>query len=182
MWFSWLLRLPKQLSAKEPACQCKRRRRHRFHPWVRKIPWRRKWQPSPVFLPAKSSGQRSLVDYSPYKKLDMTEHTCMIQSVYLLWWNLLKFHPPAIHWVILFLLLLVFFIYSRLFIGHMFCKYFSQSVTFHIWVVFFEEKKFKFWWSPFLSYSSYFFVFYFRNLCLSLNYQDFPFSMLVELL
>ena len=32
--------------------------------WVRKIPWRRKWQPTPVFFPGKSYGQRSLVDYS----------------------------------------------------------------------------------------------------------------------
>ena len=38
---------------------------HRFDPWVGKIPWRRKWQPPPVFLPGKSHGQRSLVDYSP---------------------------------------------------------------------------------------------------------------------
>ena len=34
-------------------------------PWVKKIPWRRKWQPTPVFLPGKSDGRRSLVDYSP---------------------------------------------------------------------------------------------------------------------
>ena len=34
-------------------------------PWVRKIPWRRKWQPTPVFLPRNSHGQRSLVGYSP---------------------------------------------------------------------------------------------------------------------
>ena len=33
--------------------------------WVRRIPWRRKWQPTPVFLPGKSQGQRSLVGYSP---------------------------------------------------------------------------------------------------------------------
>ena len=39
-------------------------RRHGFDPWVRKIPWRSKWQPSPVFLPGKSHGQRSLVGYS----------------------------------------------------------------------------------------------------------------------
>ena len=45
------------------ACHC---RRHRFDPWVRKIPWRRKWQPTPVFLPGKSHGQRSLVGYSPW--------------------------------------------------------------------------------------------------------------------
>ena len=46
-----------------------------FYPWVRKIPWRRKWQPTPVFLPGKSHGQRSLVDYSPWdrKESDMTE-------------------------------------------------------------------------------------------------------------
>ena len=39
---------------------------HGFHPWVGKIPWRRKWQPTPVFLPGKSRGQRSLVGYSPW--------------------------------------------------------------------------------------------------------------------
>ena len=50
--------LPKWLSGKESTCQCKRQG---FHPWVRKIPWRRKWQPPPVFLPEESHGQRSLV-------------------------------------------------------------------------------------------------------------------------
>ena len=49
-------------SGKESACQL---RRCRFNPWVRKIPWRRKWQPTPVFLPGKSPGQGSLVGYSP---------------------------------------------------------------------------------------------------------------------
>ena len=34
--------------------------RHRFNPWVRKIPWRKAWQPTPVFLPGKSHGQRRL--------------------------------------------------------------------------------------------------------------------------
>ena len=55
----------------ESACQC---RRHRFNPWVGKIPWRRKWQLIPVFLPGKSHGQRSLVGYSPWgcKEADMT--------------------------------------------------------------------------------------------------------------
>ena len=37
-----------------------------FNPWVGKIPWSRKWQPTPVFLPEKSHGQRSLVGYSPW--------------------------------------------------------------------------------------------------------------------
>ena len=39
--------------------------RHRVHPWVRKIPWRRAWQPIPVPLPGESQGQRSLMGYSP---------------------------------------------------------------------------------------------------------------------
>ena len=53
------------LSGKKSAYQCRRHRRRRFSPWVRKIPWRRKWQPTPAFLPGESHGQRSLVGYSP---------------------------------------------------------------------------------------------------------------------
>ena len=50
-------------------------RRPGFKPWVRKIFWRRKWHPAPVFLPGKSHGWRSLAGYSPWghKELDMTE-------------------------------------------------------------------------------------------------------------
>ena len=46
-----------------------------FSPWLGKISWRRKWQPTPVFLPGKSHGWRNLVGYSSWghKKLDMTE-------------------------------------------------------------------------------------------------------------
>ena len=45
-----------------------------FDPWVKKMPWRRKWQPTPVFLPGKSHGQKSLAGYSPWvsKESDMT--------------------------------------------------------------------------------------------------------------
>ena len=45
-----------------------------FDPWVGKIPWRRKWQPTPVFLPGEPQGQRSLAGYSPQgrKELDTT--------------------------------------------------------------------------------------------------------------
>ena len=50
-------RLPWRLSGKESTYQC---RRHRFNPWVGKILWRRAWQPTPVFMPGKSHGQRSL--------------------------------------------------------------------------------------------------------------------------
>ena len=54
-------------------------KRHGFKPWVRKISWRRKWQPIPVFLPGRFHGQRSLAGYSScgHQKLDMTEHTCL---------------------------------------------------------------------------------------------------------
>ena len=47
-----------------------------FDPCVGKIPWRREWQPTPVFLPGKSHGQRILVGYSPWgrKELDTTKH------------------------------------------------------------------------------------------------------------
>ena len=66
--------LPRWFSGKESACQC---RRFRFDPWVGKIPWRRKWRPSPVFLPGKFQGERNLVGYSTWghKELDMTEAT-----------------------------------------------------------------------------------------------------------
>ena len=64
--------LPRWLGGKESACQC---RRGELHPWVVKIPWRRKWQPTPVFLPGKSHGQRSLAGYSlcGCKESDRTE-------------------------------------------------------------------------------------------------------------
>ena len=62
---------------KEPACQRRRCKRRGFDPWVRKIPWRRKWQSTPVFLPGKFHEQRSLAGYSPCgrKELDMAKHT-----------------------------------------------------------------------------------------------------------
>ena len=49
--------------------------RTRFYPWIGKIPWRRVWQLTQVFLPGEIHGQRSLVGYSPWghKELDMTE-------------------------------------------------------------------------------------------------------------
>jgi len=54
-----------ELSGKEPACQFRRCKRHGFDPWIRKIPWRRAWQPTPVLLPGESHEHRSLAGYSP---------------------------------------------------------------------------------------------------------------------
>ena len=64
-------------NVKEPACQCKRRKRRDFNPWVGKSPWRRIQQPTLVFLPEKSHEQRSLEGNSPQgrKESDMTEAT-----------------------------------------------------------------------------------------------------------
>ena len=49
-----------------------------FDPWVRKFPWRRKWQPTPLFLPGKFHGQRGLEVYKPHghKESDATVHAC----------------------------------------------------------------------------------------------------------
>ena len=52
---------PRGTGGKEPTCQCRRHKRCRFNPLLRKIPWRRKWQPTPVFF----HGQRSLAGYGP---------------------------------------------------------------------------------------------------------------------
>ena len=62
---------------------CLQSRRHGFNPWVWKIPWRRKWQPTPVFLPEKSQGERSLVGYNPwsFKELAMTEQLRCTQEL-----------------------------------------------------------------------------------------------------
>ena len=52
---------PGGTSSKEPSCQCRRHKKLKFDPWVRKIPWRKAWQPTPAFLLRESHGQRSLV-------------------------------------------------------------------------------------------------------------------------
>ena len=66
---------PSGASGKETDCQCRKHKRHRFNPWVAKIPCRRVWQPTPVFLPGELHGQRCLTGCSPYghKESDMTE-------------------------------------------------------------------------------------------------------------
>ena len=62
-------RLPSWHNGKESAHQ---RKRHGFNPWLGMIPWSRKWQLAPVFLPGKFHGQRSLVGHG-VTELDMTE-------------------------------------------------------------------------------------------------------------
>ena len=67
----------KHLPGMQETRECKR---PGFDPWVGKIPWRRKWQPTPVFLPGESHGGRSLVGYSPWgrKESDTTERLYLL--------------------------------------------------------------------------------------------------------
>ena len=66
--FAWGLNMlfPGGASGKESALQYRSHRTCEFDPWVMQIPWRRKWQPTPVFLHGKLHGQRSLAGYSPW--------------------------------------------------------------------------------------------------------------------
>ena len=72
---------PGGANGKETICQCRRLKRGGFNPWVRKIPWRRAWQPTPVFFPGESHAQRSLAGYSPWGQRGghnwATSHTLM---------------------------------------------------------------------------------------------------------
>ena len=89
----------------ERSClQCKR---PGFNPWVRKISWRREWQPPPVFLPGEFQGQRSLASYSPWggRELDMTEQLTLVISALCINISVLgktglkvKIHPDVILW------------------------------------------------------------------------------------
>ena len=75
------LGMARWLSGKESACRCRRHRRLKFNSWMGKIPWRRKRQSTPVFLPGKSYGQRSLVGFSPWgcKESDTTEQLSILR-------------------------------------------------------------------------------------------------------
>ena len=59
------LGFPCGAGGKEPYCRCRRHKRCWFDPWVGKIPWRREWQPTPLFLLGEFHGQRSLTGYTP---------------------------------------------------------------------------------------------------------------------
>ena len=74
---SFPLCFPGGISGKEPDCQCRRHKRCGFDPCVRKIPWRRKWQPTAVLLPEECHGQRRLAGCSSqgHRELDTTEAT-----------------------------------------------------------------------------------------------------------
>ena len=84
---------PYGTSGKESTCQCRRSKRHGFHPWVGESPWRKPQQPAPVLLPGESHGQRSLAGYGPWggKQLGTTwvlnHHHARFKSLLLVSWN-----------------------------------------------------------------------------------------------
>ena len=85
--------LPRWHRGKEAAYQCRRCKRGGFDLWIQKIPWRRKQQPIPVFLPGKFHGQWSLVGYSPWvsksqTRLSMNIRSHQVDGGYLKKWNL----------------------------------------------------------------------------------------------
>ena len=76
--------IPGGTSSKESICQCRRHKKLELDSWVRNIPWERERQPTPIYLPGKSHGQRSLVGYSLWacKELDMTKRLTLSLSLY----------------------------------------------------------------------------------------------------
>ena len=109
------LGLPSWCSGEESAGERRRHKRHGFDTWVRKIPWSRKWQPTPVPLPGESRGQRGLVGYSPWvakSRTRLSTHTHS-NSMFNFWRNqqtvfqrTLPFYIPASYaWGLPFLLI-----------------------------------------------------------------------------
>ena len=100
----YILCFPGGASGREPACQCRRCKRHGFDPWVRKIPWSREWQPTQIFLTGKSHRKRSLSSYSPWGP---TVHGVTKSQTWLKWLSMspeIELRPSAVkvqspnHW------------------------------------------------------------------------------------
>ena len=79
---TFLLGFPGGTSGKESTCQCRRHKGCGFNPWVRKIPWRRAWQPTLVFLPGESpwteepGGLQSMGSQSQTRPKQLSTHAC----------------------------------------------------------------------------------------------------------
>ena len=90
LWVGVPYGLPWWLSRQRFHLQC---RKHGFNAWVRKIPWRRKRQPTPVFLPGESHGQRRLVGYSPWGCRESDNNWSDLACSW--WWG--KFSSEKLH-------------------------------------------------------------------------------------
>ena len=96
-----------------------------FDPWIGKIPWRRKWQPTPVFLPGEFHGQRSLVGYGPWghKESDMTEWLTMLLNIFCFYWIfifLFLYECPILCSLPICFMLVLFFVRT---LSHLPCLY-----------------------------------------------------------
>ena len=107
MLSSYNLGFPGGSVGKNSTCQCRRLKRRGLDPWVRKIPWERAWQLTPVFLPGKSHEQRTLVGYSTVNEMlhitkkDTTINTMVGQKMNRQLTNkqaLLKTHSSILAW------------------------------------------------------------------------------------
>ena len=79
---------PCSTSGKEPVRQCRRHKRHGFHPWVWKIPWRRAWQPTPVLFPGDSYGWGAwqvMIQGSQRIRHDWSDLACMHTCMHAYW-------------------------------------------------------------------------------------------------
>ena len=114
-WCHWTVRwrtlenpLDRRASLVAQMVKCQQCRRPGFDPWVGKIPWRRKWQPTAVFLPGKSHGWRSLAVYSPwgYKESDVTErlHFTTFINLHMLNHSCIPGINPTLSWCIILLM------------------------------------------------------------------------------
>ena len=90
--------IPRWLTGKETTCQCRKHRRCVFSLWLGKIPWRRKWQSTPVSMPGESHGQRSLEGYGPQglKEPDRAEHKHMCQQPGCISWGCVSSRPECV--------------------------------------------------------------------------------------
>ena len=93
------------LVAQTVKCLCLQCGRPGFDPWVRKILWRGKWQPTPVLLPGKSHGRRSMIGYSPWGRresdkiewLHFTLHGATLMHLTIKQWHAKRVQPKLLH-------------------------------------------------------------------------------------
>ena len=101
-------RLPRWPNSKESTCQCRRPWRCGFDPWLKEIPWNRKWQPTPVFLLGKSHEQRSpwawraAVHGITKSQAQLNTHTHNVNTGWLcwIWMSFLKKKCPFLHLIL----------------------------------------------------------------------------------
>ena len=96
---------PGDTSGKEPACQCRRRKRRRLDPRVRKIAWRREWQPTPLFLPGESHDRGAwwATVHGVTRESENTEATWHVHILFKAWgWRIKQKESSALRTFLLY--------------------------------------------------------------------------------